>query len=77
MKIVLEPSDEASQEINRLLEITTMNSKNEIFRHALSLLRIYIKALQDGKELIVTDPDSSLGRHKSNQLVINLPFKLK
>jgi hypothetical protein len=67
-RLTLDLAPDAAQELERLRQLTGL-TKAELFRHAFSLLRIYVKAVQEGRELVIIDPT---GRER----VIQLPIVL-
>ena len=67
-KITLELTPQAAVELERIRQLTSA-TKAELFRHAFSLLRIYVRAAEAGQELTVIDPTGK-------QKVIQLPLDL-
>src|SRR5688572_8103598 len=68
-RITLDLSPPAAEELERLRELTGL-TKTELFRHAFNLLRLYVKAAQEGKELCIIEPS---GRERIVQLPIVVP----
>ena len=65
-KITLDLTPQAAAELERIRDKAGV-TKAELFRHAFSLLRIYVKAVEDGQELCIIDP-------KGKDKVIQLPI---
>jgi hypothetical protein len=65
-RITLDLSPSAAAELDRLRALTGL-TKTELFRHGFNLLRLYVKAAQEGKELSIIDPS---GRERVIQLPI-------
>jgi hypothetical protein len=69
LRVTLDLSAEAARELDRLRELTGL-TKAELFRHGFNLLRLYVKAAQEGKELCIIEPS---GRERVVQLPIVIP----
>jgi hypothetical protein len=68
-RVTLDLSVEAARELDRLQNLTGL-TKAELFRHAFNLLRLYIKAAQEGKEFCIIDAN---GRER----VVHLPIVIQ
>ena len=62
----------ASAEIDRM-RATTGLATADLFRHAITLLRIYLDARRDGKEFRIVDP-SNLGDQVRLEMPISIEF---
>src|SRR5262249_9832058 len=61
-----------AEEVDRILAVTDLGSKPEVFRRAFTLLRIHVEAAIRGREVYMVDP----GR-PSDRYIISLPFTVK
>ena len=59
-------------EVRRILELTDLGSKPEVFRRAFTLLRIHVDAALRGREIYMVDPDKPNERY-----MITLPLTLR
>jgi hypothetical protein len=57
------------EEINRILDVTDLGSKPEVFRRAFTLLRIHVDAAREGRKIYMVDPEQP-----SDRYLITLPF---
>lgn len=62
----------AYDEVQRIIEATSLKSALDFFLNAINLLRIYVEAAQEGKEIIIIDPQN----HNSRKS-ITLPFNVR
>lgn len=69
-RVSVDLSAPAAAEIDRLRELTGLTSA-DLFRHSISLLRIYIDARVEGKELRIIDPCDS-----SEQVRLEFPISV-
>jgi hypothetical protein len=60
------------EEVNRILDLTDLGSKPEVFRRAFTLLRIHVDAASRGREIYMVDPEKPNDRY-----LISLPFTVK
>jgi hypothetical protein len=60
------------EEVNRILDLTDLGSKPEVFRRAFTLLRIHVDAAIRGREIFMVDP-----QRPNDRYVISLPFTVK
>jgi hypothetical protein len=60
------------EEVNRILDLTDLGSKPEVFRRAFTLLRIHVDATLRGREIYMVDPGKPNDRY-----LITLPFTVK
>lgn len=67
-RVTIDLSDDASDEMERIRASTGLSIAN-IFRHAFTLLRIYLEAKMERKELRIVDP-----RKPHEQVRIELPI---
>jgi hypothetical protein len=55
-RVTIDMTPTAASEIDRLVDLTGAKTA-DLFRQAFHLLRLYVDALQDGKALMILDPD--------------------
>jgi hypothetical protein len=55
-RVSLDLNPQAAAEIERMRATTGLNTA-DLFRHAVTLLRLYIQARADGKEFRIVDPN--------------------
>ena len=67
-RVTIELTESAAEELNRIATLAG-TSLPDLFRHSISLLRIYVDAKQTGKELAIIDKSGEQIR----QLVLPLP----
>lgn len=70
-RITVDLTNAASQEVDRLTDITGLTTA-DLFRHALSLFRIYVKAKERQQEVRLVGSDKN-----EPQTLIELPIHLK
>ena len=70
-RVAFDMSDRMTAEVDRILTVTDLASKPEVFRRAFTLLRIHVEAAQCGREVCMADPD-----HSSDKIIITLPFNV-
>ncbi len=63
---------EVLKEVERIIEISDLVSKADVFRKAFSLLRIHINAAAKGQEICRMDP-----KEPDYRYIIMLPFDVK
>lgn len=56
-RVTIDMSGPAASEMDRISTITGQKTA-EMFRSAFSLLRLYVQAIRDGKELLIVDEES-------------------
>ena len=71
-KIAFNITPAMNDEVERILSVTDLESKPEVFRRAFTLLRIHIDAYQRGRETYMVDPDTPNDRY-----LITLPFSVQ
>jgi hypothetical protein len=59
-------------EVDRILNLTDLGSRPEVFRRAFTLLRIHVEAALRGREIYMVDPGKPNDRY-----IISLPFTVK
>jgi hypothetical protein len=59
-------------EVNRILDLTDLDSRPDVFRRAFTLLRIHVDAALRGREIYMVDRDRPNDRY-----MISLPFAVK
>ena len=69
-RVTVDLTPAATEEVDRLKEVTGLTTA-DIFRHSLSLFRIYVEARQQADELRIVNPAST-----SVQTRIELPFSV-
>ena len=67
-RIVIDLTEAATAEVDRLVDTTDLESRAEVFRRALTLLRIHIGAAASGHEIRLVD------LKRSDHRIISLPF---
>ena len=60
------------EEVNRILNLTDLGSRPEVFRRAFTLLRIHVDAALRGREIYMVDP-----QRPNDRYMFSLPFTLK
>ncbi len=70
-RVTVDLSSMASQEVERLQEMTDM-STSDLFRFALTLMRIYVDSRADGKEFRIVDQ-----RDPMDQTRLELPVTVR
>ena len=60
------------EEVNRILDLTDLGSRPEVFRRAFTLLRIHVDAALRGREIYMVDP-----QRPNDRYMISLPFTVK
>ncbi len=60
------------EEVNRILAITDLGSRPEVFRRAFTLLRIHVDATLRGREIYMVDR-----QRPNDRYMITLPFTVK
>ena len=58
-------------ELQRILSLTDLASRPEVFRRAFTLLRIHVDAARDGRRIYMDDPNNPNDRY-----IITLPFNV-
>ena len=61
-----------AEEVNRILAMTDLGTKPEVFRRAFTLLRIHVDAAARAREVYMVDPD-----RPSDKYFITLPFNVR
>lgn len=54
-RVSIDLTPPAAREVDRLRNLTGLTTA-DVFRHALSLFRIYVDAKQAGREVVILDP---------------------
>jgi hypothetical protein len=68
-RVTIDLTPAAATEVDRLRELTDLTTA-DIFRHALSLFRIYVDAVREGKELELTSKKG--GKEPKTRIVLPL-----
>src|SRR5580765_5229003 len=68
-RIAFELTPAMAEELDRILAITDLGSKPEVFRRAFTLLRIHVDAALRKREIYMVDPNRPNERY-----IITLPF---
>jgi len=55
-QITIDLTSAARDEVQRIINATSLKSAPEFFRKAMTLLRIHVNAAQGGKEIVIIDP---------------------
>ena len=71
-RIVIDLTEAATTELDRLINTTGMESRVEVFRRALTLLRLHIGAAASGHEIRLVDL-----KQPDNHRIISLPFRVE
>jgi hypothetical protein len=69
-RVSLDLNPQATAEIERMRAITGLNTA-DLFRHAVTLLRLYIQARAGGKEFRIVDPNDP-----SDQVRLEMPISV-
>jgi hypothetical protein len=69
-RVTIDLSPAASDELDRLRNLTHQTTAS-IFRTALTLFRLYVKAKAEGKDVVFQDP-----RHPEKQTQLEFPIQL-
>lgn len=70
-RVAFELAPAMAEEVERILAVTDLDSKPEVFRRAFTLLRIHVDAAVRGREIYMVDPDQPNERY-----LITLPFNV-
>ena len=70
-RVAFELTPTMAEELDRILAMTDLGSKPEVFRRAFTLLRIHVDAAVRGREIYMVDPDRPNERY-----LITLPFNV-
>lgn len=70
-KIAFNISPSMAEEVDRILSITDLGSRPEVFRRAFTLLRIHLEAAERGREVCMIDPD-----RPNEKYIVTLPFNV-
>ncbi len=60
------------KEVDRILEVTDLDSRPEVFRRAFTLLRIHVDAALSGRQIYMVDPQLP-----NDKYIFTLPFNVK
>jgi len=55
-RITIDLTPDARQEVQRIIDATSLSDAPEFFRKAMTLLRIHVDAAQAGKEIVMINP---------------------
>lgn len=66
-RVTIDLTEEAADEMDRIRQSTGL-SISEVFRHSFTLLRLYLEAKEERKEMRIVDP-----RRPRDQVRIELP----
>ena len=69
-RITIDLTQAAADELEKLRSATGLKI-SDLFRHALTLLRIYVQAKQKGHDLLIVDPGSG----EKTRLEMGIPVK--
>ncbi len=58
-----------AEEVDRILAMTDLGSKPEVFRRAFTLLRIHVDAAARGRKVYMLDPNKP-----NDKYIVTLPF---
>lgn len=70
-RVTIDLTVPASKEVDRLKEVTGLTTA-DIFRHALTLFRIYVKAKGDDSEVLIVNPSDP-----NKRTSIELPVEIE
>jgi hypothetical protein len=70
-RVAFDLSPAMAEEVDRIMALTDLGSKPEVFRRAFTLLRIHVEAAERGREVYMVDPD-----RPSEKFIITLPFNV-
>jgi hypothetical protein len=72
IRVAFDLSPEVSSEIDRIMKLTDISSRAEVFRRAFTLLRIHIDAATKGREILMVDPN-----RPDEKYFLVLPFHVR
>ena len=67
-RVTIDLTPRAAEEVEKL-RISTGRTTADLFRFSLQLLRIYVNATEEGKEMVINDPKSDT---KQTRLILPL-----
>jgi hypothetical protein len=70
-RVAFNLSEAMEQELERILEVTDISSKPEVFRRAFTLLRIHVDAARKNQKIYLVDPDEP-----DEKYIVSLPFNV-
>jgi hypothetical protein len=70
-RVAFELTPQMETEVDRILAVTDLGSKPEVFRRAFTLLRIHVDAALRGREIYMIDPS-----RPNEKYIITLPFSV-
>jgi hypothetical protein len=71
-RVAFDLSPAVIKELERIMTLTDLGTKSEVFQRAFTLLRIHINAAIKGRKIFIIDPD-----HPSEKHYITLPFQVQ
>jgi hypothetical protein len=72
VRVAFDLTPAMAEEVERILAVTDLGSKPEVFRRAFTLLRIHVDAELRGREIYMVEP----GR-PNERYIVTLPFTVK
>jgi hypothetical protein len=70
-RVAFDLTPAVAAEVERILKLTDLGSKPEVFRRAFTLLRIHVNAAIEGKKIFLVDP-----ANPEEKYIITLPFNV-
>lgn len=70
-RVAFDLSPAMAREVERILAVTDLGSRPEVFRRAFTLLRIHVEAAEQGREVFMVDP-----KRPNEKFIITLPFSV-
>lgn len=70
-RVAFNLSDPMEQELERILNVTDITSKPDVFRRAFTLLRIHVDAARHNRKIYLVDPDAP-----NEKYIVSLPFNV-
>jgi hypothetical protein len=71
-RVAFELSPAMAEELDRIMDLTDLSTKPEVFRRAFTLLRIHVDAATKGREIYMVDPE-----RPNEKYFISLPFQVR
>ena len=71
-RVAFELTPAMADEVERIMAMTDLPSRPEVFRRAFTLLRIHVDAASQNRDIYMVDP-----AHPGERYLISLPFTVK
>ena len=70
-RVAFNLSEPMEQELQRIMEVTDISTKPDVFRRAFTLLRIHVDAARQNQKIYLVDPDEP-----NEKYIVSLPFNV-